>query len=484
MKAKVDFYGISFEGDDGGVEFDFREILPIFEIMKPKPSPVPLIRIGGDRDGSYLLPDDLDGITACFSPGVNNFKYFEDYIAEHYGIDCHMCDFSSDVEKFKTPIVEDKQTFRKKWLDVEGAADSITLESWVNDCAPSGDLLMQIDIEGAEYRNILAAPDSTLSRFRIVVIELHGLKRILEAGVFRNVIAPFFEKMDRHFVCVHAHPNNCNGAVTVPGTDIDIPAVLELTFIRKDRLGTTALQHPPMLPHPLDIAGNMIRRPPLFLGAAWSGGQRSIESRMEILERQFAYRESSRILEEQEDQTDNVFDLFARCLQGIDSRAPGSVKINPVAEARLREVANGCKFKLGNVPRGQSKRGIVGEAGDFFFQTDVGLNRYIQIDLEKRCNVRKIVIANRKDAHFDHARGLFCILSDRPDRRTGNVFAITSPASLLSGEALELEVLLPPTRARFVTICSAVNTALHFSAIRVYAGGGKQQAVTDEQASD
>lgn len=74
-------------------------------LLRPVPCPYPLVRIGGDSDGAYLIPDDLDGITNCFSPGVNNYKSFEDELSLRYGITCHMCDFTSDVERFKTPLV-------------------------------------------------------------------------------------------------------------------------------------------------------------------------------------------------------------------------------------------------------------------------------------------------------------------------------------------------------------------------------------------
>ncbi|WP_294610046.1 hypothetical protein [uncultured Roseovarius sp.] len=33
-------------------------------------TPARLVRIGGDGDGGYMMPDDFDGITHCFSPGV------------------------------------------------------------------------------------------------------------------------------------------------------------------------------------------------------------------------------------------------------------------------------------------------------------------------------------------------------------------------------------------------------------------------------
>ena len=37
----------------------------------------PLIRLGPAGDGGYLVPDDLEGIEACFSPGVGGSFGFE-----------------------------------------------------------------------------------------------------------------------------------------------------------------------------------------------------------------------------------------------------------------------------------------------------------------------------------------------------------------------------------------------------------------------
>jgi hypothetical protein len=38
---------------------------------------VPLIRLGADGDGGYLVPDDLEDVAACFSPGVDDRASFE-----------------------------------------------------------------------------------------------------------------------------------------------------------------------------------------------------------------------------------------------------------------------------------------------------------------------------------------------------------------------------------------------------------------------
>ena len=40
--------------------------------LRPVITQHPLIRIGSEFDGGYLVPDDLDGVSACFSPGVND----------------------------------------------------------------------------------------------------------------------------------------------------------------------------------------------------------------------------------------------------------------------------------------------------------------------------------------------------------------------------------------------------------------------------
>jgi hypothetical protein len=476
----TNFFGINIEKDEKSLSADSSEVLSVFEIMRPKASSYPLMRIGGDRDGSYLIPEGLEGIAACFSPGVHNYKYFEDYLVDVYGIKCHMCDFSSDVEKFKTPLKEGMQTFQKKWLDVENGKDNIILEDWVNENAPEGDLLLQIDIEGAEYRNILSAPDDVLSRFRIIVMEVHDLAKMLEPGILRQVILPFFAKIGKYFDCVHAHPNNSGGEFNIPGTEINIPTVLELTFIRRDRLNQDALLYKPLLPHPLDISGNIPRRPPMFLGEGWLEGERPPETRIEILERKLRFQEFLRGVESRESETDNIYELFARSLQTINQRQPVA-DIPEKAAARLEEVATGCRFKLSGAARGYIKRGVVAEKEDFFFHTEVAANPYIQIDLAKSRVIRKITIANRRDGFFDRAKVLFCVLSDSPDRDSGSVFPINTTKAFLTGEELELDVILPATKARYVTICSPLTTALHFSAVRIFAKRRKQEV---EQADE
>lgn len=468
------FFGYPVSKDGPKSPSTLDEILQVLELIKPRPSSRPLMRIGGNRDGSYLIPDDLQGITACFSPGVNNFKYFEDYLVDNYGIDCHMCDYSSDINKFSTPLKEGKQTFLKKWLDNKPGDDNISLDDWVRSCSPGGDLLLQIDIEGAEWRNLLSVSDETLNRFRIIVIEIHELKHLAHSEVLRSVIAPLFQRLSKTFTVVHAHPNNCCGEFVFPrggGDSIRIPNVLELTYLRTDRLDDP--KYPPLLPHPLDVGRNIATKPPMFLGEEWLEGDRPPESKNKMREDQLEYEA---FLAERLAQRNNRIDipagvggLLQRSLKTLDKKTEALRKQTPAGDGALLDVAVGRPYTLSTANAATKVTGVVQEASPFFFHTGFGKNEFIKVDLGSARTVARIAIRNRLDTCFDRAHVMFAILSPDENIDKGEVFHVNATDDFLSGETLELDISFPPTQARFVTLISPVETALHFSALKIFA---------------
>jgi hypothetical protein len=46
-------------------------IINLIQSLAPQTTDKALIRLGPNKDGGYLVPNDLDGIEACFSPGVS-----------------------------------------------------------------------------------------------------------------------------------------------------------------------------------------------------------------------------------------------------------------------------------------------------------------------------------------------------------------------------------------------------------------------------
>lgn len=227
--------------------------------MRPRSVELPLIRLGGDNDGGYLVPDDLSGIEACFSPGVDVTATFEQSLVNR-GIPCYLADGSVAGAPIKHPLVH----FEKKFLGVVEDENTTTLDQWVARCSPrAGDLLLQMDIEGSEWPVLLNVSDATLSRFRILVLELHFLEHMLGDFTF-TVMSAMLDRLLRGFYVVHLHPNNLAQAVQVGG--ISIPRLLEITLLRRDRAEPTGFAS--AFPHPLDQP-NMTDRPDVALAPEW-----------------------------------------------------------------------------------------------------------------------------------------------------------------------------------------------------------------------
>lgn len=218
-----------------------RDLLPRLHPILPRTE---LIRFGPKGDGGYLLPDDLDGIEACFSPGVSLISGFEKDCAER-GMQVFLADKSVNG-----PAEEHKLfKFTKKFIGVTSDNDFMTLDEWVLDSLPdsASDLLLQIDIEGYEYEVFLSASKKLMNRFRIIVAEFHSLD-LLWSDPFFNIASRTFDKILQTHACVHIHPNNCCGSIKKAG--IEIPRVMEFTFLRNDRIPD--VQYQKSFPNRLD----------------------------------------------------------------------------------------------------------------------------------------------------------------------------------------------------------------------------------------
>jgi hypothetical protein len=220
-----------------------------------------LIRIGPDGDGGYLLPDDLDGIHACFSPGVGFVSGFELEIAER-GMPVFLADRS--VEQPATP--HSLFSFVPKYIGATSNDEFTTLQDWVGASLSEGaeDLMLQMDVEGFEYETILATPDQLLRRFRIIVVECHALDQLWNHSFFR-IASRAFDKLLHTHACVHVHPNNCCGLLDLH--DLPIPRVIEFTFLRRDRFETERATA--TFPHVLDHDNT--HNPTLPLPGCWYG---------------------------------------------------------------------------------------------------------------------------------------------------------------------------------------------------------------------
>lgn len=230
-------------------------------IVQLRPEPQELVRIGPECDGGYLAPDDLEGVVACLSPGVSTECGFDLMLAER-GIDV----FMADASVLGPPRPHPRFHFTPNFIEPFNDQRSITFERFAdmaNSAHPVGDWLLQMDIEGAEWRVLLSAPEKYLARCRLLIIEFHDLNRLFNATHF-DLMASVFRRLLNDFRVVHIHPNNVSKVSAIH--DVVIPSVMEFTFQRRDRPFTSG--HASVYPHPLD-RDCASEKPSLVLPQIW-----------------------------------------------------------------------------------------------------------------------------------------------------------------------------------------------------------------------
>ena len=205
---------------------------------------IPLVRFGSAYDGGYLIPDDLDDIKACFSPGVGALIDFENDCLSK-GMKVFLADNTIDANTL--PL--GKFNYTNKNIGSYSTETLITIDEWVksSDVKSSSDLLLQMDIEGHEYAAISNLSKDTQNRFRIIAVEFHGLNNLWSKDFFITASEVFNKLLETH-MCVHIHPNNWDPFVKKD--NIKIPISCEFTFLRKDRI--KSYSKVTAMPHPLD----------------------------------------------------------------------------------------------------------------------------------------------------------------------------------------------------------------------------------------
>ena len=233
-----------------------------FNGIKPVDIQEGLIRVGGSNDGGYLIPNILEGIKYCFSPGIAENANFEKELSDKYNIKSFMLDLSVD----NPPVENDSFEFLKKNLNVYNNKENITFEDWFMEAVGqnSGEAILQMDIEGYEYKVLYDIPHKIMSNFRILVIEFHDFSRFLFEPVGYHFVSGVFEKILSQFSVVHIHENNCCPSTTMKG--IRIPKVVEITFLNKNYVNPTGKEA--SIPHELDEK-NVPDLPDSFFPKLW-----------------------------------------------------------------------------------------------------------------------------------------------------------------------------------------------------------------------
>jgi hypothetical protein len=208
-----------------------RWVLDALSLLTPFDTPsLAKRRIGAETDGGYVMFDDFDNSGPVYSFGIGDMISFDRHLAD-MGKQVFM--FDHTIESL--PFEHGNFHFFREGL---GPADQpeaalFTLAHQLGRHRHDGrdDMVLKIDVEGAEIDALLATPPDTLRQFRQFVLEVHWLAQLADPAFAGRFIA-VFEKINSLFTLCHVHANNCAQIVLVEG----YPAaeVLELTYVRSD----------------------------------------------------------------------------------------------------------------------------------------------------------------------------------------------------------------------------------------------------------
>lgn len=237
-----------------------------------------LERVGGKRDGGYVLPSKVVRETRhLFSIGISNDWSFEETLARcNKGMNVYAFDRSvgslvflyigfrdilnrrmwkvrkDQLNKFEHAVhwlkmsakfrlfFRGNKIFARRWVKQSATMPSeVTFSKAISQVSKIGSLVIKIDIEGDEYSLLGQICDALIDRGNQVaalILEMHDTENR------RAEFEQFVREIGAVMPLVHIHGNNCRAY----GSD-GLPTFVEVTFARRDLVGASRVLEFPRL---------------------------------------------------------------------------------------------------------------------------------------------------------------------------------------------------------------------------------------------
>ena len=210
-----------------------------------------LKRFGEPHDGGYLLCANLlKGVQSGYSYGISGYDGWGCEISRTLKVQVH----EYDCFNLQEPVCKrGKTTFHGQCVAGEPSTDSAgrLFETPEHQLAKNGDagrqVVMKIDVEGAEWDTFVKTPDSVLERIDQLAVEFHGSDKPHSLDVVR--------KLKRLFYIANLHFNNYSCTTRMP----PFPAWAYEVLLVNKRLGVPD----PTSTRPVSHAANAPNNPDL-----------------------------------------------------------------------------------------------------------------------------------------------------------------------------------------------------------------------------
>lgn len=205
------------------------------------------IRVGEPNDGGYIMcADGLSdgGLLGAYSYGINGYDGWGMGVASMFHVPLYEFDCFDTRQPGACPGCQVRfspQCVEGNFEGKPGAYGTMTQHMQANGHAAvaNGTLLLKLDVEGAEWAVFSQEHAATLSKFRQINTELHGIG----AKAYDPVSLQAMQKiLASGFSVVHLHGNNNAG--TAKFGQYSVPDVLEVTLVRS-ATGAACANRPP-----------------------------------------------------------------------------------------------------------------------------------------------------------------------------------------------------------------------------------------------
>ena len=197
------------------------------------------IRFGANNDGGYVI-GVLGGKYDCYiSAGISNEESFSrDFITKYNMNEYNSFAFDGTINGYPYDYTTNI-SFVKKNINCFNDSYNTNLYPLIE---KYNNIFLKMDIEGGEYPWLLNITEEQLSKFKQIVIELHGITNDSWGCSNADKIVCLEKLLKTHYI-VHAHGNN-HGPVYE-----NVPDTIELTYINKNYF--TSIPPPNTQPFPI-----------------------------------------------------------------------------------------------------------------------------------------------------------------------------------------------------------------------------------------
>ena len=204
-----------------------KSVQEFISILSPNKFKGDLKRFGGKGDGSYVLPKNIvTPKTYLISGGISDNNEFEIELAKK-GVKGIQVDNSIT----KAPKEHKNLVFKIATLGERDGAQEISLENLISSAPADKNLIVKLDIEGAEIAALQHLSEKSLKKINCLVLELHNLSSLVQND---RILQALVKLKNSGLSSVYLQANN--GILDYIIAGVLIPDNVEVTFVRKDQV--------------------------------------------------------------------------------------------------------------------------------------------------------------------------------------------------------------------------------------------------------